>query len=59
MIENVYLSSCKVPFILVRFKYNLNILDGFSKNPQISNFLKIRTVGAELFYADGQTRRNS
>ena len=26
-----------------------------SKNPQISNFMKIRAVGAELFHADGQT----
>ena len=24
----------------------------FSKNTQISNFMKIRLVGAELFYAD-------
>ena len=27
----------------------------FSKNPQISNLMKIRRVGAELFHADGQT----
>jgi hypothetical protein len=25
------------------------------ENPQISNLVKIRPVGAELFYADGQT----
>jgi len=25
------------------------------KNPQISNFMKIRLVGAELFHADGWT----
>jgi len=31
------------------------ILNRFAKNPQISNFIKIRPVGAELFYADGQT----
>jgi len=34
----------------------------FSKNTQISNFMKIRPVGAELFHADwvtgGQTWRN-
>ena len=24
------------------------------KNPQVSNFMKIRPVGAELFHADGQ-----
>jgi hypothetical protein len=26
-----------------------------SKNNQISNFMKFRPVGAELFHADGQT----
>jgi len=34
-------------------------LGSFSKNPQISNFMKVRRVGAELFRADrrrgGQT----
>jgi hypothetical protein len=33
----------------------LNFLDIFFKNTQISNFMKIRPVGAELFHADGQT----
>ena len=33
-------------------------LDRFSKNPQISNFMKIRLVGAELFHADGQRERH-
>ena len=27
----------------------------FSKNTEISNLIKIRPVGAELFHADGQT----
>jgi hypothetical protein len=27
----------------------------FPKNTQISNFIKIRPVGAELFHADGRT----
>jgi len=27
----------------------------FGKKPQISYFMKIRAVGAELFHADGQT----
>jgi hypothetical protein len=40
---------------LTCFSWNLNILDKFSKNPQISNFMKIRPVGAELFHADRQT----
>ena len=30
----------------------------FRKNPQISNFIEIRLVGAELFHADGQTDRH-
>jgi hypothetical protein len=29
----------------------------FKKNYQISNFMKIRPLGAELFHADGQTGR--
>ena len=51
----VHTSSCKVPVILVRFSSNLAFLDRFSKNPQMSNFIKIRLVEAELFHADGQT----
>jgi hypothetical protein len=30
-------------------------LNRFSKNPQIQNFMKIHSVGAELFHMDGQT----
>jgi len=36
----------------------LNFLNRFSENPQISNFMKIRTLGAELFHADGRTDRH-
>jgi hypothetical protein len=52
---NVNMSSCKVPVTLVTFQWNLNFLDGFSKNTQIPNFMKIRPVGTEFFHADGQT----
>ena len=55
MIKKLYWCSCKVPFILVLFWWNLNILDRFSKNTQISNFMKLRPVGAELFHANGRT----
>jgi hypothetical protein len=55
MNKNVYWSSCKVLVILVRFKWNLNFLSGFSKNIQISNCMKIRQVGAEMFHADRRT----
>ena len=30
-------------------------LDRFSKKTQIWSFIKIRPLGAELFYADGRT----
>jgi len=52
---NVHGSSRKVTAILVIFERNSNFLDRFSKNTQISNFIKILLVGAELFHADGQT----
>jgi hypothetical protein len=41
--------------ILVRFQWHLNFLDKVSKNAQISNLVKIPTVGAGLFHAEGQT----
>jgi hypothetical protein len=47
----------KAPLILVRCYWNLYFLDKFSKNCQISNFTKIRPVGAELFEVEGQMDR--
>jgi len=55
MIRTAHSCSCKLLFILVRFKWQLNFLDIFSKHPQISNFMNIRRVGADLFHADGRT----
>jgi len=55
IIKNEYRSSCNVPVIIVRFKLNSNILDKFSKNTEIQNFMKIPPVGEELFHADGRT----
>ena len=48
MTKNVYWSPRKVRAALVGFKWNLNFLDRFSKNTQISNFMKIRPVGDKL-----------
>jgi hypothetical protein len=47
--------SCKVPSILVRCARNLDFLGRFSKNTQISNYVEVLLVGAELFHAGGRT----
>ena len=57
IIINAHRYSCKVPVILVRFQWDLNFLDIFSKNIQIPIFKKIRPMGAELFYKDGRKDR--
>jgi len=55
MFKIVHQSSCKIPVIIVRFQLNFTFLDRFSKKFQISNFIKIRPVGAELFHVDRWT----
>ena len=45
--------NVKCQVILVSFYLNKNFLDILSKNPQTSNNLRIRPVGAELIHADG------
>ena len=53
MIKNVFRSSCKVPFIIVRLKWNLIFLDRFLG--KYSNFMKTRPVGTELFMRTDRT----
>jgi len=45
----------KYHLFLSDFKENPNFPTRFSKNPQISNFMKICPLGAVLFHADRQT----
>jgi hypothetical protein len=58
-ITNVYTyvftsSTCYFCQILIKLEFSRQ----FSKNPQISNFRKIRPFGTDLFHADGRTERN-
>ena len=54
MIKNVYWPSRKVPIFLVRFEWNLNFLDRFSK----STHIKFHGWEAGVFHADQQTYRH-
>jgi hypothetical protein len=51
--------SCKINFyscqILIKLEFSGQSIE---KNIQISNMMKIRPVGAELFHADGQRDRH-
>ena len=46
----MYINRCSCQILI-----KLEFLDVFSKNPEISNPVKIRPVRAELFQADIQT----
>jgi len=50
-----FVSSCKVLVILVIFQRKLNVLDIFSKNTEVLNFMKIPSPGTVLFHGDGRT----
>jgi hypothetical protein len=52
IIINLHKSLRKVTVILVGFQWKFNFLDIISKNHQISNFMKICPLGAQLFHAN-------
>jgi len=54
---NVRRSACKLSLFLSYFNEISTILEKVSKSHQTSNFLTIRPVGAELFYANGRRDR--
>jgi hypothetical protein len=58
MVTHVYPYSHKYPFSLPDFN-ETKFLDRFSKNTQMSNYMKIRPVGAELFHTEGRTDRQN
>ena len=49
----------RVSVILVRFQWNLSFLNTLSKYTQISNFMKIRSLGTKLFNSDRQTEEKT
>jgi hypothetical protein len=52
IIIDVHRSSRKAPVIHVRFHWNFNFPNKFSKNRQIPNSMKMCLLGAELFHVD-------
>jgi len=55
LMQSIMQSAC----CLVKFHGSLNFLGRFSKNIQIQDLMKIRTVGAKLFHKDGRTDRET
>ena len=49
----------KCPLFSSDFNENCHFLDRFSKNTQISNFVKIQQLGAGSFHEDGRTDRQT
>ena len=50
--SKIYIGPVKYPLFLSDFNGICIFLASFSKNTQISNFIKIHSLGAELFHAD-------
>jgi hypothetical protein len=54
VVTNVEKSSRKVLATLLTVQSDLNFVDRFLKNPLVTNLMKIRILGAELFHTDRQ-----
>jgi hypothetical protein len=54
----MYIGLGEYPLFLFSFNIAGYFLHRFSKNKQISHFIKIRPVGVKLFHADGQADRH-
>jgi hypothetical protein len=50
--------QAKYPVFLADFNQKLIFLHRFSKNIQISNFMKVPSVGVDMLHADGRTDRH-
>jgi len=57
MIKGIHWSSCKSSVILVGFSRKMNFLNRFSKNSQVTNFMKIRSVWSEVLPYEGKDSR--
>ena len=55
ILSEMYIGLHVNTIILVRFELNFNRLDRVFKNTQISNFMKILPIGAQLLHADRRT----
>jgi hypothetical protein len=60
MIKSIHWSSCKLPIVFVRFSWKLNFLDRISKNSQVPNFMKIRSMWSRgcSIWTEGQMERH-
>ena len=52
------MSSCKITITFVIFLMKLNCLDRFSESTKISNFMKILSLGTQLFLSDWRADRH-
>jgi hypothetical protein len=60
ILSQIYIGfHLKYPLLLSGFNERSDFSKDFRKNTQISNFMKIRPVGAEWFHADGQAHRQA